>query len=105
MGAIKIKKNDQVICITGRNKGKKGKVLKVFTENNTILVEGLNIRKKHTKARPPKVPKGGIIEKAVPIHASNLMIICSNCQKPTRISKKIKNDEKERMCKKCGQTV
>jgi len=105
MGAIKIKKNDQVLCIAGKDKGKKGKVLKVYTEKNTILVEGLNVCKKHTKARPPKVPKGGIIEKAIPVHASNLMLVCANCQKPARIGKKVKESGKERICKKCGQTI
>lgn len=101
-----IKKNDQVICITGKNRGKKGKVLKVFKEKDQILVEGLNIGKRHTKARPPKVPKGGIIEKAMPLHISNVKLICAACSKPARVNMKTKADgKKDRICKKCGQTA
>lgn len=106
MSKTKLKKNDQVICIIGKDKGKKGKVLKIFTEKGTALVDGINVGKKHTKARPPKVPRGGIIDKALPVQLSNLKLVCSNCQKPSRLAMKVKSDgTKERICKKCGQAV
>ncbi|MFH1453264.1 MAG: 50S ribosomal protein L24 [Armatimonadota bacterium] len=105
MSKIKIKKNDKVVCLAGKDKGKKGKVLKVFRDKGTALVEGLNMGKKHTKARPPKIPQGGIIEKALPIHVSNLMLVCSSCDKPARTGFKVAPEGKERTCKKCGQTT
>lgn len=69
-----VKKGDMVIVIAGDDKGKKGKVLKVFPKKQRAIVEGLNIIKKHVKARPPKVPQGGIIEESAPIHMSNLKL-------------------------------
>lgn len=69
-----VKKGDMVIVIAGDDKGKKGKILKVFPKKQRAIVEGLNIVKKHVKARPPKVPQGGIIEEAAPIHMSNLKL-------------------------------
>jgi len=90
---MKIKKNDTVIVIAGNYKGKTGKVLKVFPDKNRIIVEGVNIRKRHTKPNQ-KNPQGGIIEKEAPIHVSNVMIIDPKTNEPTRIGSKIIIDEK-----------
>ncbi len=85
---MKIHKNDTVIVIAGNNKGSKGKVLKVFPKTERVIVEGVNIRKKHTKPTQ-KNPQGGIVEKEAPIHVSNVMIIDPKTNKPSRIGKKV----------------
>lgn len=90
---MKIKKNDTVKVITGNYKGKTGKVLKVFPAVERVIVEGVNIRKRHTKANQ-KNPQGGIIEKEAPIHVSNVMILDPKTGEPTRIGKKLIIDDK-----------
>ncbi len=70
-----VKKDDIVVMLAGDDKGRKGKVLKVFPKEERVLVEGLNTIKRHTKARPPKVPQGGILEKAAPVHISNVKVV------------------------------
>ncbi|MEW6194526.1 MAG: 50S ribosomal protein L24 [Bacteroidota bacterium] len=90
---MKIKKNDTVKVITGNYKGKTGKVLKVFPAEDRVIVEGVNIRKRHTKANQ-KNPQGGIIEKEAPIHVSNVMVLDPKTGEPTRIGKKIIIDDK-----------
>lgn len=103
-----IRKNDMVQVITGKEKGKTGKVIAILAEEGRALVEKLNRVKKHQRPNPqnPKVGKGGIVEKESPIHLSNLMVYCSKCGKGVRIG--IKFDEKGkkiRVCKKCGGPV
>ncbi len=90
---MKVKKNDNVIVIAGNNNGKKGKVLKVFPKKNRIIVEGVNIRKRHTKPNQ-QYPNGGIIEKELPIDASNVMLVDPKTGKPTRVGSKVVLDEK-----------
>ena len=90
---MKIKKNDMIIVIAGNDKGKTGKVLKVFPATNRVIVEGINIRKKHTKPSQ-KNPQGGILEKEAPINASNVMILDPKTNEPTRIGSRIILDEK-----------
>lgn len=90
---MKIKKNDNVIVISGNYKGKTGKVLKVFKNEDRVIVEGVNLRKRHTKPSQ-KNPQGGINEKEAPIHVSNVMIIDPKTGKGTRIGKKIIIDDK-----------
>ena len=85
---MKIRKNDNVIIIAGNNKGKTGKVLKVFPKLNRVIVEGVNLRKRHTKANQ-KNPQGGIIEKEAPVNASNIMILDPKTNEATRIGAKI----------------
>lgn len=70
-----VKKGDMVIVIAGDDKGKKGKILKVFPGEQRVLVEGLNIVKRHVKARPPKIPQGGILEESAPMHISNVKLV------------------------------
>lgn len=97
-----IKKGDTVMVIAGKDCKKTGKVLKTVPKKNGVLVEGLNIVKRHTKARGSE--PGGISEKEAPIHYSNVMLYCSKCSRPVRInSKTLENGEKARVCLKCGE--
>ncbi|MBI3925469.1 MAG: 50S ribosomal protein L24 [Armatimonadetes bacterium] len=83
-----VKKNDTVRVLSGKDKGKTGKVLEVLPQKNRVVVDGVNVVKRHTKPRPPQIPQGGIIEKAMPIHASNVMVISPTDSKPTRVRRK-----------------
>lgn len=89
---MNIHKNDTVIVIAGNYKGSKGKVLKVFPKEERVIVEGVNIRKRHTKPSQ-KNPQGGIVEKEAPIHVSNVMLVDPKSGKPTRIGKKVIIDD------------
>jgi len=102
---VHVRKGDTALVITGKNAGKKGKVLRVIPDSSGVIVEGVNIVKRH--ARPTqKLPQGGITQKEAPIHSSNVMLYCSKCNSPTRVGKKIlDNGEKIRICKKCGETL
>ncbi|NOZ69415.1 MAG: 50S ribosomal protein L24 [Deferribacteres bacterium] len=100
-----IKKNDTVIVISGDEKGKKGRVRSVLAKENRLLIEGLNIIKRHMKPNK-KYTQGGIIEKEAPIHRSNVMLVCPKCDKPTRIGHNIlENGKKIRLCKQCGEVI
>jgi large subunit ribosomal protein L24 len=97
---MRIKKGDNVLIITGKDKGKKAKVLKSFPSKDMILVEGVNIKKTHKKPKK-QGEKGQIVEISFPINASKAQILCSKCNKPTRIGYKIEGENKIRICKKC----
>ncbi len=100
-----LKKNDKVIILSGKEQGKIGSVLKVDKDSERVIVEKINLVKRHTKPSA-KNAQGGIIEKEAPIHISNLMIICNKCAEPTRIGKRILDDKsKVRVCKKCGEIL
>lgn len=100
-----IRKNDNVIVIAGKDKGKKGRVLAVHPDEARVIVEKLNIIKRHQKPTQ-KQKQGGIIEKEGPIHISNVMLVCARCDKPTRVSYNIlETGKKIRMCKKCGEAI
>lgn len=102
---LHVRKGDTVLVITGKNAGKRGKVLSVIPEQSRVVVEGVNIVKRHTKPTQ-RLPQGGIMEKEAPIHSSNVMLYCGKCNNPTRIAKKILEDgEKVRICKKCGENI
>ncbi len=103
--SVPVRKNDLVVVIAGKEKGKKGKVLKVLPKKERVVVEKINFIKRHT--RPSSQQKqGGIIEKEGPLHWSNVMIYCSKCEKPVRTGKKILSDgAKVRICKKCSETI
>ena len=90
---MKIRKNDNVMVIAGNDKGKSGKILKVFRKESRVIVEGINLRKRHTKPSQNN-PQGGIIEKESPIHASNVMLIDPNNSEPARLGSQIILDEK-----------
>lgn len=102
---LRIKKNDTVLVLTGKDKGKKGRVLKVIPSKQALLIEGINIAKKHMKPNR-QYTQGGIIEKEMPLHISKAMLICPKCNKPTRISASSADpDTKSRMCKKCKEVL
>jgi len=102
---LKIKKNDKVIVLAGKERGKIGSVLKVDSEKGRVIVEKVNMVKKH--ARPSaKTAKGGIIEKEAPLNVSNVMIVCNKCTEPTRVgTRKLEDGSKVRVCKKCGESL
>ncbi len=100
-----IKKNDRVMVIAGRDKGKIGKVLRLVAKADKAVVERVNLVKRHTRPTQ-KAPKGGIIEKEAAIHVSNLMVVCGKCGDPVRIGAKLLEDGKKvRSCKKCGELL
>lgn len=102
---MKIKRNDIVMVQAGRDKGKKGKVLRVLPKNNRAIVEGINFVKRHQKQRGPE-QQGGIIHKEATINLSNLMLICPQCNKITKVGFIIlKDGSKARTCKKCNATL
>lgn len=102
---MRIKKNDTVLVIAGKDSGKKGKVLRVLPGSNKVVVEGVNKVKKHQ--RPNRsIPQGGILNIEAPLNASNVMLVCNKCNKPTRIGKKVLGgEENARVCKQCGEMI
>ena len=101
----RIKRNDTVKVLTGRDRGKQGQVRQVATESDRVTVHGVNIIKRHMRARSIN-EAGGIIEREAPVHISNLRLICPNCGKPTRIGFRVQaNGAKVRFCKQCDQDV
>src|ERR1035438_10889078 len=99
---MKIRKSDNVMVISGNDKGKTGKVLKVFPKVSRVIVEGINLRKRHTKPSQ-KNPQGGILEKESPIHVSNVMLIDSKTNEPTRLGAQIILDEKRSEERRVGK--
>jgi len=102
---VEIRKNDSVMVITGKERGKTGKVLRVIPDKDAIIIERINLVKRHSKPRGPQQP-GGIVEKEASIHVSNLMIMCDKCNAPVRIGKKTLSDGKKiRICRRCGEAL
>ena len=102
---VHVHKGDMVLVISGKSAGKRGKVLEVFPAKSRVVVEGVNKVKRHTKPTR-SMPQGGIMEKEAALHSSNVMLYCSKCNNPTRVSKKILEDgSKVRQCKKCGEVL
>lgn len=100
---LSIKKGDTVVVVTGKDKGKSGKVLRLLPKKDGVLVEGINIVKRHTRARGNE--PGGIVEKEAHLHISNVMVYCGKCKKPVRTRINILEDgKKARACVKCGET-
>ncbi len=100
-----VKKGDTVKVLAGRDKGKEGEIIQAMPKENRVIVEKVNLVKRHQKPTPD-FPEGGIITKEAPIHASNVMLICKSCKKPTRIAHKfLDNGKKARACKHCGATL
>jgi len=100
-----VKKGDTVEVISGKDKGKKGKVLKVLPRKATVVVEGVNVVKKHTKPSQ-KLPQGGILEKPAPLYSSKVLLFCPTCDTGVRTGAKVlDNGKKVRVCKKCGETL
>lgn len=101
---MKIKKGDTVLIISGKDRARKGKILKALPREQKVLVEGINLKKKHI--RPKKEgEKGQIVQVPAPILVFNVKLICPKCQKATRVGYKIREDKKYRICKKCGKEI
>jgi large subunit ribosomal protein L24 len=101
---VDIKRNDQVKVITGRDKGKQGRVLRVFPGEGKVLVEHVMMVKKNVRPNPQRNIKGGIAEQESPISISNVMVVCSTCG-PTRVRHTHEGDKRARICRKCGSTL
>ena len=87
MTKVKIKKNDQVLVIGGKDRGAKGKVLRVYPTDGTAIVERINMIKRHTRPNPSKQVQGGVLEREAPIRLSNLMVVCPDCDRPVRLGR------------------
>ncbi len=102
---MKIRKDDNVLVIAGKDKGKKGKVRSAYPKDERLLVEGINFIKKHTRATG-QVRQAGIIEQEAPIHMSNVMLLCGKCNHPTRVGfRSLKDGKKVRACGSCGEVI
>ena len=102
---MNIKKNDTVVVLSGKDKGKKGKVKTAMPKENKLIVEGVNMSTCHVKPRT-QGEEGGIIRKEIPIRADKVMLVCPKCGKPTRVGHKLlENGDKVRACKKCGEIM
>ena len=101
-----VRKNDSVIVVAGKDRGKKGRVLKVFPKQNRVVIEGVNFIKRHTRPNPRANIKGGIVEREASVNASNVQIVCPECGAPTRIGRQLLGDgRKVRVCRKCDGAV
>lgn len=106
MKQFRIRKDDKVMVIAGKDKGKIGKVLKLLRKHDRVVVEKVNVAKRHVKPNPYRREAGGIVDKEMPIHVSNLMVVCPKCQAPTRVGYNFAEDgTKSRFCKKCNQSL
>ncbi len=102
---MQIRKGDTVQAIAGRDKGKTGKVLRVFPKRERVIVEGMNFVKRHTRARPPE-QQGGILQKEASLHISNVMVYCPRCSRATRIGhRKLEDGTKARICRRCREII
>ena len=101
---MKIKKDDQVLIISGKDRGKHGKVLEVFPQEEKVVIEGVNIRKKHVRPRKAG-EKGQVVQTPGAIALSNVKLLCPKCGQPTRVGYKIIENNKYRLCKKCGKEL
>jgi large subunit ribosomal protein L24 len=101
-----IRRNDNVVVTTGKDRGKRGRVLKVLRDKNRLVIEGVNFINRHTKPNPQKNIKGGVMKREAPLHASNVQLICPECGAQTRIGHKLLGDgRKVRICRKCQGVV
>lgn len=106
MKHYRIRKDDKVMVITGKDAGKIGKVLKILRKKDRVLVEKVNMAKRHMRPNPYLQQPGGIMEKEMPVHVSNLMVVCAACAKPTKVGyKHMEDGKKVRFCKKCNEVM
>ena len=101
---MNVKKNDTVVVLSGKDKGKRGKVLSVDPKTRKVVVEKINMASRHQKPRK-QGEEGGIIQKEIPLYASKVMTVCPKCSKPTRVAHKIESGKKVRVCKHCGAEI
>ena len=104
MNKLHVKKGDTVIILSGKDRGKQGKIIQAFPKKSQVLVEDVNKVKRHTKPSV-KSPQGGIIQKEMPLDVCKVQVICPNCNKPTRIAHKILDGKNSRCCKHCGEII
>jgi len=101
-----IRKNDTVLVTTGKDRGKKGRVIRIVAEKNRLIVEGVNLIKRHTRPNPAKNIKGGVVQREAALHASNVQLVCPECGAQTRIGHKVLEEgRKVRICRKCEGVV
>ncbi len=101
---MNVKKNDTVVVLSGKDKGKRGKVLSVDPKTRKVVVEKVNMASRHQKPRR-QGEEGGIIQKEIPLYASKVMTVCPKCSKPTRVAHKVEGGKKVRVCKHCGAEI
>jgi len=102
---MKIRKNDTVLVIAGKDRGKKGKIRRAFPKEDRVIVEGINMAKRHSKTKG-QARQAGIIELEMPLHVSKVMIICNKCNKPARIGYRLLEDgKKSRFCHSCSESI
>jgi large subunit ribosomal protein L24 len=107
---MQVRRGNQVVVLSGEDRGKRGKVLKVLPEKGRVIVEGINFISRHMRPSAG-LPQGGIVKKEAPIHSSNVMVVCPKCNQPTRLAHKFIKDDKKtsrkkaRVCKKCGEMI
>lgn len=101
---MKLKKTDKVMVMAGRDKGKTGEITRIIPTDGQVVVEGVNVIKKHQKPTQ-KQPRGGIIEITKPVPAGKVALVCPNCKKPTRVGYEVKGEHKERICRKCKGVI
>lgn len=101
-----VRRNDTVIVIAGKDRGKRGRVLKLLPDRNRVIVEGVNLIKRHTRPNPSRNIKGGVVEREASLHASNLQLVCPECGAQTRVGRRLLGDgRKVRICRKCEGVV
>lgn len=101
-----VRKNDNVVVVRGKDRGKRGRVLKVLPDRNRVVIEGVNFVKRHTRPNPRANVKGGIVEREASVHASNVQIVCPECGTATRIGRELLGDgRKVRVCRKCDGAI
>lgn len=102
---LHVKKGDTILVLSGKDKGKKGKIVAALPKKGKVIVEGINTVKRHTKPSQ-SAPQGGIVVKEAPLHSAKVMLVCPACAQPTRIKKSaLANGSSVRACKKCGEIV
>ncbi len=103
MGGLHVRRGDTVKVLTGKDRGKTGKVLRVLPGRFRAIVEGVAFIKRHTRPNPQRNIKGGIVEREATVHASNLMVVCGECKKAVRVARrKLEDGRRIRVCRKCG---
>jgi large subunit ribosomal protein L24 len=106
MPGLHVRKGDSVRVLTGKDRGKTGRVLRVIPDKKRAVVEGVAFIKRHTRPNPQKNVKGGVVEREASVHVSNLMVVCADCDKPVRAAHKVLEDgQRVRVCRKCGGTL
>ena len=104
--ALPIRRNDNVVVVAGRDRGKRGRVLRVIPARQRVVVEGVNFIKRHTRPNPQKNIKGGIVEREAPLAAANVQLVCPECSAPTRVGRqRLDNGKAVRVCRKCKGVV